>query len=188
MFKPATSRQPQKIHLQAQQFNCRVILENLPKAGDISPCSSSNPTACQGDIFYILRLQAIYNPVRLLIAADAGSTISQNRSTPKLQGFVGLQAVVQATGRAHNVLTRLEERIPLRPVFDIAEYGIDSAETICKLLASDDRRGAHISVDAEQAKYGLSYNQIAAGGKYINCWINLHQKPTEDRLAINFLS
>lgn len=57
--------------------------------------------------------------------------------------FKDIQAVVRATGYAGGgrVKVRLEERIPLRPRFELPEHGVQSAETLCKVLVGDQDSG-----------------------------------------------
>ena len=147
----------------SQLLTCRVVLDNLPLPNNIEPAGHTT-----GEIVYIVRIQAVYNSARLLITGDAGSVAGQ----PLLEGFTDIQAIITATGRAINVFERLEERIPLRPVFDLPEYAIDSEETVCKLLASDSgQRGAHISLNDKQQQYYVGSRDI---NRLPNCWINIH--------------
>lgn len=79
---------------------------------------------------YYLRIKSIYKASSVTIAADNGCTPG-----PCLLPLVGAQAVVDATGKANDVLKRIQVRVPVSPLDGyFPEYNIDSLGSICKLL------------------------------------------------------
>lgn len=97
-------------------------------------CFSTNiPLACNvlvtglnSSDFYI-RMKAMYKPVKVyILAVDAAN------APVKLQGA---QAIVDATGRAQDVVRRIQVRVPLSPGYYFPEFGIESGNTICKRLS-----------------------------------------------------
>lgn len=97
-------------------------------------CFTSNtPRACNASItginssdFYV-RMKAIYKPVQVYVSAtDSGGNVL------KLQGA---QAVVDATGRAKDVVRRIQVRVPLTPSYYFPEFGIETGNTICKRMS-----------------------------------------------------
>ena len=63
--------------------------------------------------------------------------------------FKDVQAVIRATGYASGgkAQVRLEERMPLRPRFEIADRGIKSSQTLCKVLVTDQDKGTSTTND-----------------------------------------
>lgn len=59
--------------------------------------------------------------------------------------FQNIQAVVRVTGYAGSVRVRLEERVSMRPYLERPNYGVISAETVCKVLLSDQDTGTTIT-------------------------------------------
>lgn len=98
-------------------------------------CFATNtPLACNvlvtglnSSDFYI-RMKALYKPVRVYILA-----VDASNAPVKLQGA---QAVVDATGRAQDVVRRIQVRVPLSPGYYFPEFGIESGNTICKRLTA----------------------------------------------------
>lgn len=101
--------------------------------GDGMCHANSTPRRCNVRItgiglndFYV-RLKAIYKPVAVTITAtDSGGN--------RLQ-LSGAQAVIDATGRAQDVVRRIQVRVPLSSSYYFPEYAIESADTICKRYA-----------------------------------------------------
>ena len=123
-------------------FACRVTFD-LPRPADagLSHVASASPSASDR-LVYAVRLQSFYNPARLRITGSHGSPAADAQ-------FKNLQAVITATGRSNGILERLRERIPLRPVYDLPEYALDSAGDLCKILTADDAAGAYLSTEPE---------------------------------------
>ncbi len=72
--------------------------------------------------------------------------------------FKNIQAVITATGRSNNITERIRERIPLRPVYDLPEYAIDSAGDLCKILVATDHTGVHLY---SEDQYESLFNKAA---------------------------
>ena len=85
-----------------------------------------------------MRLQAIYKPASVQISATG-------EKDSNYKGFKNLQAVISATGKSSDNSIRLQERMPLRPVYDLPEYALDSAEDLCKILVLDSQRGSYVN-------------------------------------------
>jgi hypothetical protein len=90
----------------------------------------STPRYCNATItginssdFYV-RLKAIYKPVSVYVqATDSGGTAL------KMQGA---QAIVDATGKAQDVVRRIQVRVPLSASYYFPEFAVESGNTICK--------------------------------------------------------
>ncbi len=77
---------------------------------------------------YMLRLQAIYNVVQADVADVKDTT---NTKVSLKDG----QAVVDVTGRANDVFRRVQVRLPLKPTGFVSSTVLQSADSVCKLLA-----------------------------------------------------
>lgn len=66
-----------------------------------------------------LRLRSVYKPNTVTISGAQ---------------FVGAQIMIDSTGKANDVLRRIQVRVPLRDKYDYPEFAIQSTESICKLL------------------------------------------------------
>lgn len=90
---------------------CRVTLSGLSGSG-----------ATGG---YVLRLRSIYNPVSLQInGEDAAGTRLALR---------GAQRVIDVTGKAGDVLRRIQIRLPIRSGYALPIFAIEAGENLCKL-------------------------------------------------------
>ncbi len=78
-----------------------------------------------------LRLKAIYKPVAVTVVG-LSSTSSSSTATVPLSGG---QAVIDATGKAQDVVRRIQVRVPLASSYYFPEFGLETAETICKRYA-----------------------------------------------------
>ena len=73
---------------------------------------------------YAIRMQSIYRESEVTILAESGRT------------FVGGQAIIDSTGKASDVLRRIQVRLPVDPFNDDAPpFAIQTSETQCKLFA-----------------------------------------------------
>ena len=116
---------------------CGVTI-NMPLHGDIETADSPMTSTGDDKLIYFVRLQSIYQPAQLNIRGKlVGDTDAHAH-------FKNIQAVITATGWSNNVAERIRERIPLRPVYDLPEYGIDSAETLCKILVTTESEGVYL--------------------------------------------
>lgn len=88
---------------------------------------------------YVVRVQSIYNKAKLVLR---GEYLGNTQEPAK---FKNIQAEITATGRSNNIAERLRERIPLRPIYDLPEYGIDSAGDLCKILVTTEAEGVFLS-------------------------------------------
>lgn len=75
--------------------------------------------------FYI-RLKSIYQESSVSISAE-------NASSKRLK-LKGSQAMIDTTGRANDVLRRIQVRIPITESYDYPEFTLESADDICKRL------------------------------------------------------
>jgi hypothetical protein len=72
-----------------------------------------------------LRLRSLYLQTSVTVSAtSAGSAVS----------LVGDQAVIDATGKAQDILRRIQVRIPLHHDAQIPEFAIQTGDTLCKRL------------------------------------------------------
>lgn len=80
-----------------------------------------------GDLFY-LRMKSIYNPSDVEICANACNGDTR---------LTGAQYEIDSTGRANDVLKRVQVRYPVAVDPDVVfpEYVLDSTDDICKLLS-----------------------------------------------------
>ena len=118
-------------------FACKVTFD-LPPPNDAALDYTSGAGQPSDQLIYAVRIQSFYNEARLRITGRHGSLPREDAQ------FKNLQAVITATGRSGNVLERLRERIPLRPIYDLPEYALDSAGDLCKILAATDSAGAYL--------------------------------------------
>lgn len=102
---------------------CNATINNLPLSSAALPGG------------YMVRLLSIYedNEVEFVARTNAGNVAS----------FTGVQAVVDATGKANDVLRRIQERIPLQRHYDYPEYALDIGDDLCKVVQAtvDDAAG-----------------------------------------------
>lgn len=113
-------------------------------------CSASNsPRDCSVEITglpldsggrYIVRMLSIYRPVAV--------TVTATLPTSGQASFTGAQMVVDATGKANDVLRRIQERIPLKLAYDYPEFALDIGDDLCKRLEAEPGR---VSVEASAA-------------------------------------
>lgn len=126
-------------------YSCKATISGIPKASEIYGDVGT------GQLVYVVRLQAFYKSATLKITGSSESNQTAH--------FKNAQATITSTGRMANLFVRLQKSIPLRPVYDIAEYGIDSEEDICKLLVSTDIAGSHVYIrDIDDATVTTAVN------------------------------
>lgn len=95
-------------------------------------CNSANTYACNVHItdldsgLYFLRLQSVYSSdesVKITATASGGSSLY----------FSGAQALIDSTGKANDVLRRIQVAVPLSPVStDNNPFVIQSTSSVCK--------------------------------------------------------
>lgn len=76
---------------------------------------------------YFLRLKSIY--------ANSAVTITAFDASDAPLRLARAQALVDSTGKANDVLRRIQVRVPARDDYNYPEYAIDSADSICKRLS-----------------------------------------------------
>ncbi len=107
-----------------------------------------------GQTQYYLRVSSIYKDVSLQITAKdaAGTTLS----------LQGAQALIDATGKAQDVLRRIQVRIPLTPSSTnlLSDYAIQSTEAICKRFTVMDGLYDNSADDAVPAVIGSTSNPL----------------------------
>jgi Tfp pilus assembly protein PilX len=114
-----------------------AFLDGQCNIGNINTPSPGLPQYCNGEVkglsafgtktFYV-RLTGIYQSSKVTIQAfaDDGSTTA----LPLLNG----QVVIDSTGKASDVLRRIQVRVPIQNTYYTPEYALESADDICKLL------------------------------------------------------
>lgn len=90
-----------------------------------------NITALNANQYY-LRASSIYKNVRLVVTARDAA----NAQLP----LAGAQAVIDSTGKAQDVLRRIQVRVPLTATSRnlVSDYAIQTTDSICKRFASMD--------------------------------------------------
>ncbi len=98
-------------------------------------CSASTtPKICKvtftgmGGIGYYIRMKSVYGSSSVTVSASA-----TNSENPKLE-LKDSQIVVDATGKAADVLRRIQVRIPFIGATNVPDFAIQSGDTICKQL------------------------------------------------------
>lgn len=111
---------------------------NISKGEIVSgKCITSNtPRHCKaiidltgapsGSTKYLMRLRAIYK--------SSAVTITAYNGTNQLS-LTGAQAVIDSTGKANDVLRRVQVRVPRHTSYNYPEYVLDSSDSICKQLS-----------------------------------------------------
>jgi hypothetical protein len=97
-------------------------------------CSSTNtPKYCKATITmaspqtgYYLRIKSVYGSSSVTVSA-------QDAATNKYE-LKDAQIVIDSTGKANDVLRRIQVRVPFSGALDIPEFAIQSGDTICKQL------------------------------------------------------
>ena len=80
-----------------------------------------------------LRLKSIYLSTDITVTAKSGGTAVN---------LVGAQATVDATGKANDILRRIQVRVPLGGSGPFPEFAVQSGDSICKRLQIDPGTGA----------------------------------------------
>lgn len=99
-------------------------------------CFSTNtPRSCNVIVtginssdFYI-RMRSLYKPVSVTIQAY------QNSDNSGLLPISGAQVMIDSTGKAQDVVRRIQVRVPLNPGYYFPEYAIETGNTICKRMS-----------------------------------------------------
>ena len=126
-------------HCVNTDFTCSVIID-LPSPTD--PVLNVPSASAADQLAYRVRIQSIYNEARIQLAGEYSCPPASCSAN-----FKNMQAIITATGKSGQVGQRLSERIPLRPIYDLPEYAIDSAADLCKILSANDDAGVYLSED-----------------------------------------
>lgn len=95
----------------ANTNDCNVVINNLPAGVDT----------------YYVRLKSIYTQESVTISASTAEDANGGRIE-----FAGSQAVIDATGKANDVLRRIQVRVPLNANYNYPEFALETTDTICK--------------------------------------------------------
>lgn len=95
--------------------HCNVRITGIPNG-------LAGATGSRG---YVIRLRAIYNPVSVQVTG---------RFLGSATALKGVQRVVDATGRATDVLRRIQVRLPVRQSYNLPIYAVETADDLCKRL------------------------------------------------------
>lgn len=93
--------------------------------------TSSTPLYCNVDVTgfnattVLLRLRTIYSNSQVSITGYSGATQLRLK---------GAQSLVDATGKAQDVLRRVQVRVPSRAVYSYPESAIEASDSVCKQL------------------------------------------------------
>jgi Tfp pilus assembly protein PilX len=111
-------------------YNCNIQITNLPA----------------GINTYYLRIKSVYTPARVQVSANNpdGGRIS----------FGGVQAVIDSTGKANDVLRRVQVRVPLSTDYVYPEFGLETTDTLCKKLSIyEPTPGSAVFMDRDECDY-----------------------------------
>jgi Tfp pilus assembly protein PilX len=115
------------------------------------PNKTTHPRYCNARIDNIqnsnngivyLRLKAIYRPVAVTVKIYDATLIQRN--------ILNAQAVIDSTGKAQDVLRRIQVRVPIKGGSLQPEFAVESMDTICKRL-SFVQPGSPAIIDLPQA-------------------------------------
>jgi hypothetical protein len=112
--------------------NCKATIDNLDTSG--VPAGGS----------YLVHVLALYDDSKVTI--NAANSVG---AVPTHLNFEGAQAIVDVTGRAHEVLKRLRVRVPLNgssAAETIPNYAIE-AQDICKRITTEPNANHFIKAD-----------------------------------------
>lgn len=121
-------------------------IANLEQADIVSGlCSSGNqsgalPLYCNVDLSHLgtyyntsmpiyLQIRSIYRNAKVIIQAFDTDT-----STTPVQ-LLGGQTVIDVTGKANDVLRRVQVRVPDSTSYEVPEFALESADDICKKIS-----------------------------------------------------
>ena len=88
-------------------------------------CNAVIDLSALGSSRFFVRMKSIYN--------DTAVSLKSTNSTHRLSGA---QAQIDVTGKANDVLRRLQIKIPLDSSDSLADFAVESVDSICKRLAT----------------------------------------------------
>jgi Tfp pilus assembly protein PilX len=104
------------------------IVDSACNVGNVSKAPTPDPRYCSDTITGITASQVMFS--LRSIYSDTSVYISPNSSTR----LVGAQSLVDVTGRAQDVLKRIQVRIPSKAEFDMPGFDVESVNGVCKQL------------------------------------------------------
>ncbi len=105
--------------------NCNKSNNPGYKANHLYNCNAEIKFSSPSNVVY-LRLKSIYLPTAANIRIYSGGV---------RKDIVGAQAVIDSTGKAQDVLRRIQVRVPLKGSYSYPEYSVDTGDSICKRMA-----------------------------------------------------
>lgn len=114
-------------------INQGQIVSGSCSTGNNSPtsplfCNVKIDTSSIPQPTFLLRLKSIYQPNQVIITAFTGPGGATQVN------LAGAQVLVDSTGKAQDVLRRIQVRLPANNTYNYPEFAIDSADSICKIL------------------------------------------------------
>ncbi len=112
-----------------------IVPANCTGTGQSTTCSASVDLSTHPGDFYYARLKSIYSSVNVKI-------IGQADDSSKVK-FSNAQVVIDSTGRANDVLRRIQVRLAVSPSYNVPEAAIQAKEGgICKLVTVKSNTGS----------------------------------------------
>jgi Tfp pilus assembly protein PilX len=114
----------------AQLRNQGQNIPGLCNAGSTPHYCRAQINGLPGATKYLLRIKSIYRDSEVTVTATDPATGSAMR-------IKGAQAVVDSTGKAQDVLRRIQVRVPILNDFNFPEYVLEAGNDICKRFTND---------------------------------------------------
>lgn len=115
--------------------NCSTIATDRARDCQVEIGGGTSLPLTAGDS-YLVRMSSVYRPVSVTLSAQTSSGEAS---------FQDAQASVDSTGKANDVLRRIQERLPLTFSFDFPEFALDIGDDLCKRLEAEP---ASVTVDS----------------------------------------
>ncbi len=100
-----------------------VFVDGECNAGSLPNDCNMTINGLSGTNTYYLRLKSIYAQHKVVISANGNNGRVE---------FSNSQAVIDATGKANDVIRRIQVRVPLNSDFNYPEYALETTDSICK--------------------------------------------------------
>ncbi len=130
-FFPSPAGSPTFNYGSAVGFGTTVPGSNGQGAVVAGLCNGSGARYCNVTITglsagsYTMRVRSIYNSNSLTVTATTTGGVASD--------LTGNQALIDSTGKANDVLRRVQARVPLRKSNDtIPDFAIESVDSLCK--------------------------------------------------------
>jgi hypothetical protein len=105
-------------------INGRCNLNNTPRYCSVAITGLNQRT-------YFLNMRSIYRSAHVTVQAYGGNGVV---STANLLSVKNAQTLIDSTGKAQDVLKRIQVRVPSRNSYTHPDYTIESAGSVCKQL------------------------------------------------------